>query len=84
MVSSRLGFLPKSGPCCNWASVGAGALADSKGLLERRVGGVTAEGAGAIPKGLIDDGGGSGAIKVSRLTSVALVPKNDSSTLCCF
>lgn len=77
--------LPKVGPCCNWASVGAGAFTDSKGLLEQAVGGVTAGGSGAIPNGLTDEvGGGRGAVSASRLTRVALVPKNDSSTFCGF
>lgn len=67
------------GPCFNWSSVGAGGFDVSKGLLERAVGGVAAAG---IPKGLIEVGGGRGAIKESKLTSVALLlPKNDSSTV---
>jgi hypothetical protein len=57
--------------------VGAGGLLTSNGLLlALLMGGVV-----DMPNGLMEVGGGRGAIKVSKLTRVAFVPKNDSSTV---
>ena len=69
-------YSPKLFSIFNWDSVGAGCLTPSNGLVERLVGGVTE----VMPNGLIEVGGGNGAMRVSKLTRGALEPKKDSST----